>query len=445
MKRISIYILLMLAACKAAEEKHLPGIKISDNHRFFATTNGDPFFWLGDTGWLLFVKLDREETDAYLEDRRQKGFNVIQVMVIHNVEKAVNAYGDSALHQQNVAMPDTTSENGFWDHVDYTVDKAAEKGLYMAMVPIWGTNVKEGKVNAAQAKSFCEFLTARYKHKPNIIWLNGGDIKGSDSLHVWETMGNTLRAGDPGHLISFHPRGRFRSAEWFHNESWLDFNMFQSGHKTYEQDTAPPRTGEDNWKYIQADYALEPVKPTLDAEPSYEDIPHGLHDTLLPRWNDRDVRRYAYWSVLAGGCGFTYGHNAVMQFYNGSEKGSYGVRQKWQDALDAPGAAQMIHLRDLILSKPYYERIPDQSLVEEQGERYDYLVASRGQRYAFIYNYTGRSMNIRMGKIEGRDVKASWFDPRNGKYGEAGSFANEGTKTFDPPTKEDWVLVLESQ
>lgn len=445
MKRFSIYFLLMLAACKPAAEQHLPVIRISADHRFFATANGDPFFWLGDTGWLLFIKLNREETDVYLEDRKQKGFNVIQVMLIHDVEKAVNAYGDSALHQQNLAKPDTISTTNYWSHVDYVIDKAAEKGIYLAMVPVWGTNVKKGKVTAEQAKVFCNFLTARYKTKPNIIWLNGGDIKGTDSIHVWRTMGNALRAGDPDHLITFHPRGRSSSSEWFHGEDWLDFNMLQSGHKTYAQDTAAPAIGEDNWKYIQADLAQQPVKPTLDAEPSYEGIPYGLHDTLLPRWNQRDVRRYAYWSVLAGGCGFTYGHNAVMQFYSGTGEGDFGVKEKWSDALQAPGAAQMIHLRDLVLSKPYYERVPDQSLIEGQGERYEYLVASRGRKYAFVYNYTGRRMNIRMGKIAGTEVKTSWFDPRNGKYTEAGNIPNEGIKTFDPPTKEDWVLVLESR
>lgn len=422
-------------ACKPAER--LPAIKISENHRFFSTADGAPFFWLGDTGWLLFTKLNREETDAYLEDRRQKGFNVIQVMLIHDVAKAVNAYGDSALHQQNVATP---SEN-YWKHVDYVVDKAAEKGIYMAMVPVWGTNVKEGKVTAEQARAYCDFLTARYRHKPNIIWLNGGDIKGSDSIHVWQTIGNTLRAGDPGHLITFHPRGRSRSAEWFHHEPWLDFNMFQSGHKDYAQDSI---TGEDNWKHMEADYALQPVKPSFDAEPSYEDIPHGLHDTLLPRWNDRDVRRYAWWSVLAGGCGFTYGHNSVMQFYTGSGEGNFGVKQPWRDALRAPGALQMEYLKNLILSKPYYERIPDQSMIADQGERYDHIIASRGKDYAFIYNYTGRSMQVHMGKIAGAEVKATWFDPRNGQYTKPENISNKGTITFNPPTQDDWVLVLES-
>src|SRR6267378_1622627 len=80
------------------------GLKISTNHRFFINKKAAPFFWLGDTGWLLFSKLTREEAEQYLEDRRKKGFSVIQVMVLHTVA-AVNVYGDSALVNKNVAHP----------------------------------------------------------------------------------------------------------------------------------------------------------------------------------------------------------------------------------------------------------------------------------------------------------------------------------------------------
>ena len=91
--------------------------------------------------------------------------------------------------------------------------------------------------------------------------------------------------------------------------------MFKSGHRRYDQDTADLAYGEDNWKYAADDYSKIPVKPTLDGEPSYEGIPQGLLDTTQPCWTDKEIRRYAYWSVFAGCCGFTYGHNAVMQFY----------------------------------------------------------------------------------------------------------------------------------
>lgn len=458
MKKAGFILLLLLASFLTDAQVQRQLLKVSQNKRFFVTADGKPFFWLGDTGWLLFVKLTREETDAYLEDRKQKGFNVIQVMVLHDVKHAVNVYGDSALINHDVSKPKTTPGNDFkdaqqydfWDNVDYVIDKAAEKGLYLALVPIWGNNVKSGYVNEEQAKQFAKFLADRYKNKTNIIWVNGGDIKGSDSLHVWNALGNTLKANDANHLITFHPRGRSTSSTWFHNKSWLDFNMFQSGHKDYAQDTTEPRMGEDNWKFCENDYSLKPTKPMLDGEPSYEKIPHGLHDTSAPKWTADDVRRYAYWSVLSGACGFTYGHNAVMQFYKaGSGVGAYGCREPWQEALNDDGAKQMQYVKKLVLSKSYLDRIPDQSLIaKKQGMRYDYLVASRGKDYAFIYTYTGRTIPVAMGKITGKKVIAKWYNPKNGSYTVIGKFANNGIKEFTPPGTikdgNDWVLVLET-
>src|SRR5262249_41634829 len=157
------------------------------------------------------------------------------------------------------------------------VDMAAAKGIYLALVPVWGGVVKSAKPTTAQAKAYASFLAQRYKGKPNIVWMNGGDIKGSDYEAVWNTIGETLKAEDPSHLVTFHPRGRASSSFWFEQQPWLDFNSVQSGHRSYEQDTAhdDPRYGEDNWRYIQADYAKTPIRPVLDAEPSYEQIPHG--------------------------------------------------------------------------------------------------------------------------------------------------------------------------
>ncbi|MET0393788.1 MAG: DUF4038 domain-containing protein, partial [Chitinophagaceae bacterium] len=207
--------------------------------------------------------------------------------------------------------------------------------------------------------------------------------------------------------------------------------------------------GEDNWKFVNADYGFRPVRPTLDGEPSYENIPHGLHDSLQPRWTAADLRRYGYWSVFAGAAGFTYGENAIMQFYTVSEgAGSFGVNQGWKETITAPGAGQMQYLSKLLLSKPYWERMPDQSLVMNSGDRYDRLAATRGKKYAFIYTYTGRTIQVQMGKIAGMQVKASWYDPRTGNLARLGTFSNTGVKTFDPPGEEqagnDWVLVLES-
>lgn len=419
-------------------------LKISANKRFF-TVNGKPFFWLGDTGWLLFKKCTKEEAILYLETRKQQGFNVIQAMLLHELD-VTDAYGDSALVSKDVSKPNIAK--GYWNMVDFMVNEAAKRGMYMALVPVWGGNVKGGHVSEQQAEAYGTFLANRYKNKPNIIWLNGGDIKGSDGEKVWKVIGKTLHEKDGKHLVTFHPRGRSTSSTWFHNEAWLDFNMFQSGHKDYAQDTIEPRMGEDNWKYAVNDYALKPTKPTMDGEPSYENIPHGLHDSMAARWTAADVRRYAYWNVFAGGAGFTYGENSVMQFKTGWNKGiSYGPTKTWKQTLHAEGAEQMQWVKKLVLSKPYLDRVPDQSLINNQGERYNYLVATTGKGYAFIYTYTGRNMEVNFGRYAGKKVKSAWYNPRNGQYIAIGISENNGQiKTFNPPGEEkagnDWVLVL---
>lgn len=448
----------MLFSFKSDTETALPFLKISANHRYF-TSDGKPFFWLGDTGWLLFSKLNREDAEKYLETRREQGFNVIQVMVVHSTSE-VNAYGDSALVNHNIAKPCVTvgsdvsdpKQYDYWDHIDWIVNTAAKKGLYIAMVPVWGSVVKGSHINQTQAKAYATFLVTRYKSFSNVIWMNGGDIAGSDSLKVWNTIGNTLHNLNPDHLITFHPRGRKQSSIWFQQEPWLSFNCFQSGHRTYGQDTSKTdfKYGEDNWRYVEADYSKKPTKPTLDAEPSYENIPHGLHDITQPRWTSADVRRYAYWSVFAGACGFTYGNNDVMQMHKPGEKvGAYGSNTPWTKSINDPGAREMVYLKKLILSRPYFERIPDQFLIASgQGEKYDHLIATRGKKYAFVYTYTGRSMEINGTGLEGNKIKASWYSPRNGSTTLIGTFDKSKAMKFDPPGQpadgNDWVLVLDA-
>lgn len=443
-----------------ASSTEMPALKVSENGRYLTTDDGKPFFWLGDTGWLLFNKLNRDEAEQYLEDRKQKGFNVVQAMVLHTVP-SVNVYGDSSIVNKDISLPLVTEGNNpevaeeydYWDHIDYIIDKAAEKGMYMALVPVWGSPVKDGKVSVEQTTKYATFLAERWKDRPNIIWLNGGDIPGSDSTAVWLEMGKTIKSIDQNHLMTYHPRGRTASSDWFHNEPWLDFNMVQSGHRRYDQDTSSNEKkhyGEDNWKFMEVDWALSPVKPTIDGEPSYEGIPQGLHDIKEPRWQDHDVRRYGYWSVFAGAFGYTYGQNSVMQMHSASDSTTaYGSSELWTEGLNAPGASQMKYLKDLMLSRDaYFERIPDQTLIAENGEKYNRLLATRTDNYAFIYNYNGREMKINMGKINGDKVKASWFDPRSGEETVIGEVENTGVQTFKPAGEEkdgnDWVLILDS-
>ena len=442
------YLTIALLLATIIANAQLQPLQISANKRYFQTKGGQPFFWLGDTGWLLFKKCKKEDAIKYLDDRKKKGFNVIQVMLLHELA-ITNAYGDSALVDKDITKPDQSFINNYWSNADFIIREAAKRGIYMALVPIWGGNIKH--VSVKQAKIYAAFLANRYKNYSNIIWLNGGDIKGSDALDKWNAIGNTIRSIDKNHLIGFHPRGRNSSSAWFHNEAWLDFNMFQSGHKDYAQDTTSTETlhyGEDNWRYVNDDYKLTPTKPTFDGEPSYENIPHGLHDSAEKRWTAADVRRYAYWEVFAGGCGFTYGNNSVMQFYRKGDKDmSFGANADWNDELNATGATQMKYLKELMLSKSYFDRVPDQSLVISSGEKYDRVMATRGNSYAMFYSYNAKAFKVALNKIHFKPTKAKWFSPADSQVITIKGYKYAGEKTFDPPGEKgngnDWVLILE--
>lgn len=429
-------------------------LTISENKRHFSL-DGKPFFWLGDTAWLLLEKLTYEEALVYLDNRAEKGFNVIQVTLVHKYQYA-NRYGSPALLDDDFARPNPDPAPGaFWPHARRIVDAAAERGIFVALLPSWGLFVPAGKLAGDKIDAYTDFLAAQFADCQNVLWLVGGDERGSAAPEDYRRIGRCLRAKCPGHLIGYHPFGRCSSSQWFHEEEWLDFNMFQSGHRRYDQiklnqwdDKVDAETfvGEDSYRYVQHDYALLPTKPVLDGEPSYELIPQGLHDATQPYWQACDVRRYAYWSLLAGACGFTYGSNAIMQFWRGVEKGSYGVREVWQEALHHPGSAQMRHVRALMEDINWSSGVPAQDyLVDNHGEKYDYNLALKTDRALCVYTYTGKPLAVNTALLPEGTV-GWWFDPISGVKSYFGKVERTERADFTPPDRRcgqnDWVLLF---
>ena len=425
---------------------------VAENQRFLCHADGEPFFWLGDTGWLLPERLDRDEVAYYLKRTAQDDFNVVQIQVINDVP-SFNVYGASS-HPKGWDMSsiDNITGYGYWDHLDYIVRQAEKEGIYIGMVCIWGGLVKDGLMNEEQAEAYGRFLAERYGKHPNIIWIIGGDIQGDVKPEVWEKLATTIRVYDPDHLMTFHPRGRTTSARWFNSRPWLDFNMFQSGHRRYGQRMGnkdypiPDGTEEDSWMYVDMSIRELPLKPVLDGEPSYEDIPQGLHSPDEPRWTDKDIRRYAYWSVFAGSCGHTYGHNAIMQFVRPGIDGAYfadGDNKPWWRALDDPGRNQMKYLKQLIMTFPYFEREHDNLVIIDNGIRYDRLLATKGNDYILVYNHTGRDMSLDLTRISGQEKSLWWFDPSNGELHYIGTHPDEVITLSSPaPPDTDFVLIV---
>ncbi len=429
-------------------------LTISQNGRYFER-DGMPFFWLGDTAWLLFSKLTLEEARVYLENRAAKGYTVIQATLIH-FRGMATAAGSPALLDDDFAQPNPdASEDAFWPHVKRVVEIAGSLGLYMALLPAWGSMTQNG-LTPEKAGPYAEFLAENFGGYENVLWLVGGDIRGTAAPEVFDCIGKTLRTKCPRQRIGFHPFGRCSSATWFHDRDWLDFNMFQSGHRDYGQrqlnawDDAVEDDewmGEDNYKYVLRDRERVPAKPTLDGEPSYELIPHGLHDPALPYWQAHDVRRYAYWSLLAGAAGHTYGDNAIMQFYRGNEKASYGALQTWDVAVHNPGGMQMGHARRLMEAIGWEQGEPCQALIADgQGEQHAHIRALRTPHVACCYLYEGQPVTLELSELPFQTADIWWFDPIVGMASYAGRTEASGEHSFTPPERRsgqnDYVLVL---
>ncbi|MDD2381652.1 MAG: glycoside hydrolase family 140 protein, partial [Mariniphaga sp.] len=427
--------------------------KVSDNRRFLVFEDGTPFFYLGDTAWELFHRLNKEETGKYFENRRERGFTVIQAVALAELDglNTPNAEGETPLIDNNPEHPNEK----YFAHVDWVIRKAEEKGLYIGLLPTWGDkwNVKWGEgplvFTPENAGVFGRFLGERYKDFKNIIWIIGGDRPLEEDVHreILVAMANGLRSGDGGaHLITFHPQGGQGSAQYFHDEEWLDFNMRQNGHNQRF-------TGV--YENISKDYGRTPVKPVMDGEPIYEDHPIEFRPDNFGHSISADVRRPLYWNLFSGAFGHTYGHHSVWQMWQPGRNPVNRPLMPWYDAINQPGAAQMQYGRWLLESRPFLSRIPDNSMIVNHeypsslpGAGVYTFVATRDQEgtYAMIYAPVGRSFQVKMDVIKGDDVIAWWYNPRNGEATKIGLFPNTGSKEFCPPEKGevlDWVLVLD--
>jgi hypothetical protein len=127
----------------------------------------------------------------------------------------------------------------------------------------------------------------------------------------------------------------------------------------------------------------------------------------------------------------------------------------WYEAIDQPGAGEMIYGRRLMESRPFLTRIPDNSIIVPDnvnsavpGRGSYSFVATRDREgtYAMIYAPVGRKFTVRMDVIRGKEVTAWWFNPRNGEATPLAKYSNSGTQTFNTPTPGenlDWILVLD--
>ena len=189
--------------------------------------------------------------------------------------------------------------------------------------------------------------------------------------------------------------------------------------------------------------------PTLNGEPNYEDHCVAWKQQCAEGvFNAHDVRQLAYWTVLAGAAGYTYGHVHVWDFYNGGNKED-GLEDWKKEVLDS-GAVQMKYLMDLMMSRPHIGRKPAQYLFGNNvTDGVKKPRALMGNGYAFIYVAQGENIIINSQKIPWRNSLGWWYNPRTGNSEVVIINSELDLIELDPPGESegdnDWVLVIDNE
>jgi hypothetical protein len=446
---------MLLLGSAAAHGFALPPLSVSADGRQLLK-GGQPFFWLGDTAWDLTV-LDPAEVDQYLSNRRAKGFNVIQGPLLHVESPNYAGVNNPQLHQPNPQ---------WFAHVDYIIDRAAAHNLYIAPVLTWGGAAPT--LTTQVAFNYGQFIGQRYRDRANIaVFVLAGEFNHYGVYNeIWDALAEGLLDGLAGapRLITLHPRaccvdGGQSSSYDLHDRPWLSFNMVQSAH--YGDCQNNPQhiyyLGTHNWLLMEHDWAMIPAKPTFDGEGGYEDIPtfHPDCPANPNRWPAFGVRRRAYWSVFAGGFGYTYGANGLFQFNQPDRPvKSWAPLYWWFEAMEFPGATHMSHFRRLMQSRPMPGRAGAQALLltgtTPDTPIHPHAMLGANGAYAMVYvPQVSKTFTVDMDLLSGDTHRMWWFEPSTGIATFIGEFTRAqyapdgGFEQTTPATGEDWVLVID--
>lgn len=417
--------------------------------RNLVDASGKPFIWIADTAWDLPGRLTREQVIRYLDTRRAQGFTVIQTVgVFRRLNDGGNAYGDKPIQGTVSNLVRTPGDDpadptayDYWDHLDFVINAAAQRGLTLALWPIWSFNHAGSSITADNARGYGQFLAKRYAGRP-IVWVMGGDDK---VVHtdIWRALSAGIIAGTPGTrpLITYHPAGFASSLEALPE---VDFHMVQSSHCL--------RNG--HVPLVSTTLQQAGGKPLVDSEPPYEGHPWCWRPEQGYVTADQ-ARAHQYWAVFAGAFGASYGHHSVWQFADPAKRAVLAYAQgSWTQALQAPAARQMRHLGTLLRARPLEDRIADDTVIlSDRRSGWDQVAGVRDGtgRYLMAYLPTPGPIRLDLDRLPGGRVRVSWFNPRTGNVVDQGVRDKAAARTLAPPTagdagsgsRIDWVVIVD--
>ena len=438
---------------------------------YFFEKEEQEYFYLSDTAWMLLTNLTKEEIEYYFKTRASQGFNAVQFVLLPEFDglKKPNMYGDVPLLKYDDGIEVNMK---YFKFARWCVQKANEYGLTVGLFPTWGDKVNKRSgtgpeiFNEKNTYDYAKFVSD-YFAKLDIIFFLGGDKNPETNKHfkVFNEFARGIRDGKSGQtLMSYHVKGGYCSNDFYNQEQWLDFSVYQSGHTKYTLSKSDrmkfDHFSPTSYMYAKKENEREIIKPFLNGEPAYENHPQmcvdekgvwrPIRDPELIFFTDYDVRKDAYWSVFYGASGFTYGANDIWQFT--SEKSSCYAPSlsmtSWKVALQLPGATQLQYLRKLLTKfKSFSREVAQDLLVNQEKSEADsqIVVCTDYRKYIMAYTPVEQKFSIDISKLPDTKLCYYWFDPKNGEESKRIAINKKEVLDVISPVGLDYVLIIEAK
>ncbi|RYZ34544.1 MAG: DUF4038 domain-containing protein, partial [Sphingobacteriales bacterium] len=187
-------------------------LKLSKDKRHLTDQKGKYFLYNADTGWMLFLRLNQQETVEYLSQRKSLGFNVIQVQLTGfaqwDGQKPVNRNGQKPFLKDNdISVPNPN----YFDHIEWVLKKADSIGRIIAIAPLWAGCCGEGwagkgkpmELNRPEGNfAFGEYLGKRLGRYKHVLWIMGGDNDPGQDSENYRQLALGIKKHAPAQLIT---------------------------------------------------------------------------------------------------------------------------------------------------------------------------------------------------------------------------------------------------
>jgi hypothetical protein len=433
-------------------------LKVSKNGRYLTYSDGVPFFYLGDTHWILaHERFDTSNAPGvasqfkYTVDTRVKqGFTVFQSEAGWQAKSAQIRVTDEGRADEEA---DADFKQGFtgadlagFTNLDRKFKYIADHGLVHANAEICWVGDPAGFpiFTEAYMTRLARYWVARYGAYP-VIWTIAQEIDKNNygkydaaTIKKWFAAAQSIADNDAYHQpVMPHMENTDHTTA---SNSWWSNKPFHSGWAVqWQGDLTDMGTAKVFWNVL-------PSKPSVLYESAYDHF-----------WTDsRGALGAAYKAFQYGMYGYGYGANGIWNdiYSKPGEPGDFGTAYEmpahyfwWRDGADLRTGDQLTYFKHFYTSLEWWKLVPrfDDNAWGSFADKSRSLLSSDGQdTYVIFFFGSGTSTGTLYHLEEHSIYLAQWFNPRDGQYEKIGRFKQRGSQWVIPdrPTAEDWVLII---